>query len=77
MDLTDITIGPMIPAAIGVVLTAIKAHTGWSWVASLGAALIPGAVIGFAVGVFLFWTISGITWMFLRITGRLPTGPPK
>jgi ABC-type uncharacterized transport system permease subunit len=76
MDLTDITISPMIPVGIGVVSAAIKIHTGWSWAASVAVGIVPGAVIGFLAGVLLFWTITGICLVFCRLTGRGPYKRP-
>lgn len=72
MDLTDVTISPMIPVGIGVVSAVIKTRTGWSWIASIGVGIIPGAVVGFVAGLLLFWTLSGICLVFLRLSGRGP-----
>jgi hypothetical protein len=76
MDLSDVTISPMIPVGVGVVSAIIKTHTGWSWIASIGAGIIPGAVLGFLAGLLLFWTVSGIVWMFLRLSGHQTHKPP-
>jgi hypothetical protein len=76
MDLTDVTIPPMILVGVGVVSVIIKTHTGWSWVASIGAGIVPGAVFGFLVCLLLFWTVYGICWTFLRLFRHRPQKPP-
>jgi hypothetical protein len=58
MDLTDLTITPMMPVGVAVATALIKAATGWSLGVSLLAAAIPGAGGGFIVGVGLFYVIS-------------------
>jgi hypothetical protein len=76
MDLSDVTISPMIPVGVGVVSAVIKAQTGWSWIASIGAGIVPGAVLGLLAGVLLFWTVSGICWTWFRLFRHRTEKPP-
>ncbi len=76
MDLTDVTISPMIPVGVAVVSAFIKTHTGWGWVASIGIGLIPGAVLGFVAGLLLFLSLSGVIFMFVRLFGHRTHKPP-
>lgn len=76
MDLTDLTISPMIPFGIAVGTSVIKTHTGWSWIVSIAAGIIPGAILGFVAGVLLFWVVSGICWTFWKLLRRHTSKPP-
>ena len=67
MDLTDITITPMIPmGAFGVPLI-IKSLTGWSGLVSFAVGIVPGVMLGFVTGLLLFWSIS---WVLRRVFGH-------
>jgi hypothetical protein len=54
MDLTDVTITPMIPVGMAMVPLLLKSLTGWSTGVSFAAGIIPGAVIGLLAGLLLF-----------------------
>jgi hypothetical protein len=60
----------MILAGVGVVSVMIKTHTGWSWVVSIGAGIMPGAILGFLASLLLFWVVYGIGCTFLRLFKR-------
>jgi hypothetical protein len=58
MDLTDVTITPMIAMGIAVAGPIIKAVTGWGLGVSFLAGVIPGAVAGFFCGLGMFIALS-------------------
>lgn len=69
MDLTEITIAPMIP--MGIAVATVKTCTGWGWPASVAAGLIPGALIGFLVGLLFYVVVS---WILARADERSKPG---
>ncbi len=67
MDLTDITISPMIPVGMFTVPVVIKSLTGWSTWVCFAVGVVPGAAVGFLIGLLLFWAVS---WVLLKVFGR-------
>jgi hypothetical protein len=73
MDLTDLTVAPMIPLGIGIVSGGIRKYTGWHWLPSFAAGLIPGAILGLLAGSLLFLVAS---WILPKLLRRQPQKPP-
>jgi predicted membrane protein len=67
MDITDVTITPMIAVGMATVPVLVKALTGWSTGVSIAVGIIPGAAIGFLAGLLLFWAVS---WMLHKAFSR-------
>ena len=73
-DLTDVTITPMIPVGIAAATVIIHWLSGWNiWIA-LVAAVVPGAIAGFFLGVGLTIVAS---WLLERVLPRHKKSDPS